>query len=155
VLEQGDKFAIAYSEEQLQIIRETVIIMRGHFSFVVHSADIYQSIATAHINPCIRMAANLPLSAGPAEQEEAKKILQQTTDESAEAIKKLAQQELEAYHSNLEKRVLEIEEELNALGLPAPEGDGENLKAIDEGVKESTEEIRKEGVPLDVEQDDM
>jgi hypothetical protein len=144
ITRQGGQFAIAYNEQQLQIIRETVITLRGHFSFVVHSADMYQEIATTHINPCIRMAANLPLSAGPAEQEEAKKVLQQTTDKSSEAIKKLAQQELEAYHNDLEKRVLEIEGELVALGLPAPEADEENLKAIEDGVKESSEEIAEE-----------
>lgn len=51
----------------MQVIRETVITLRGHFGFVAHSADMYQDIATSHINPCIRMAANIPLSAGSAE----------------------------------------------------------------------------------------
>lgn len=138
----GDIFAIAYSEQQLRIIRETLITLRGHFSFVVHSTDLYQEIATAHINPCIRMAANLPLSVSPAQQELAKQQLKDATDKSSEAIKKLAQKELEAYHNDLDKRVSEIEDEIAALGLPASELDEEeNLRAVEEGVREAGEEI--------------
>jgi len=137
----GDQFALAYSERQLRVIRETVVTLRGHFGFVVHSADMYQEIATNNINPCISMAANLPLSAGPAEQEEAKRILKEMTDKSSDAIKQLSQREMEMYHKDLEKRVQEIEGELSALGLPALEGDEENLIAIEDGVKESSEEI--------------
>jgi hypothetical protein len=144
ITKQDDKFAIAYSEQQLQIIRETLFTLRGHFSFVVHSTDMYQEIATTYINPCIRMAANLPLSAGPEDQEKAKQVLKQMTDESSDAIKKLAQQELEAYHKDLETRVQEIEGELTALGLPVPETEDENLRAIEDGVKESSEEIAED-----------
>jgi hypothetical protein len=75
----------------MQAIRETMIILRGHFAFVATSADLYQNIAGSHINPCLRMAASLPLSATIEEQEKAKGELKEATDGSAEAIKKLAQ----------------------------------------------------------------
>ncbi|KAK4160285.1 hypothetical protein QBC43DRAFT_338377 [Cladorrhinum sp. PSN259] len=139
------RFLLAHSESQLQVIRETVITLRGHFGFVVHSADMYQDIATRYINPCIRMAANLPLSAGPAEQDEAKRQLNLVTDESSEAIRQLAQQETEKYRKDLESRVLEIEGEMAALGLEPPgEEEQENLQAIDEGIKETSLGIAQE-----------
>ena len=59
----SDAFAIAYNRAQVDTIRETVITLRGHFRFVVKSADLYDEVATTHINPCIRMAARLPVSA--------------------------------------------------------------------------------------------
>ncbi|KAL7800903.1 hypothetical protein V8C43DRAFT_302111 [Trichoderma afarasin] len=141
ITKPGDQFTLAYSEAQLQMIRESVITLRGHFSFVVHSVDMYQEIATTHINPCIRLVANLPLSADSNEQKKAKTFLEKTTDESSKAIRKLAKQELEAYHRDFEKRIQEIEEEMAALGLPAAVEDEENLKAIEDGVKESGEKI--------------
>lgn len=141
ITKPGDQFTLAYSEAQLQMIRESVITLRGHFSFVVHSVDMYQGIATTHINPCIRLVANLPLSADSNEQKKAKTFLEKTTDESSKAIRKLAKQELEAYHRDFEKRIQEIEEEMAALGLPAAVEDEENLKAIEDGVKESGEKI--------------
>lgn len=55
---------------------------------------MYQEIATTHINPCIRLVANLPLSASSDKQEEAKASLEQRTEESSEAIQKLAKQEI-------------------------------------------------------------
>ncbi|KAI8633695.1 hypothetical protein F5Y19DRAFT_462008 [Xylariaceae sp. FL1651] len=140
---QGDQLAMAYNEQQLNDIRKTVFTLRGHFSYVVHEADIYLEIATAYISPCIRMAASLPLSAGPDEQEEATRKLKRTTSESSEAIRKLAQRELNAYHKDFGDRVLEIEE-LSALDLPVPEEDEENLKSIRDGVKESSEGIIEE-----------
>ncbi|KAK3379009.1 hypothetical protein B0T24DRAFT_716666 [Lasiosphaeria ovina] len=146
--DKSQSFILSHSEQQLQVIRETVITLRGHFGFVVHSADMYQDIATRHINPCIRMAANLPLSVGPAEQEQARCQLKLMTDASSKAIQRLAQEETEAYQRDLEKRVLEIEGELAALGFEPPEeGDEDkdgNLQAIEEGIKESSEEIAEE-----------
>ncbi|KAK1829438.1 hypothetical protein QBC39DRAFT_356565 [Podospora conica] len=140
------QFALAYSDQQLQVIRETVVTLRGHFGFVVRNADLYQEIATAHLNPCIRMAANLPLSAGPAEQDEAKRQLKLMTDASSEAIKTLARQEMEAYERDLDSRLLEIDEEMAALGYEPPEGEdeAENQQAIEEGVKESAEKMAEE-----------
>ncbi|KAK5662533.1 hypothetical protein OQA88_8445 [Cercophora sp. LCS_1] len=135
----------AHSERQLQIIRETVVSLRGHFGFVVHSADMYQDIATRHINPCIRMAANLPLSAGPAEQDEARRRLKLMTDESSEAIRRLAQQEMEAHQRDLESRVLEIEGEMAALEFePPPEELEEVRQAIRERVEEPSKEMEEE-----------
>ncbi|KXJ88128.1 hypothetical protein Micbo1qcDRAFT_214731 [Microdochium bolleyi] len=144
VTRQGGHFAIAYSEQQLQVIRETLITLRGDFGFVVHSADMYQEVATTHINPWIRMAANLPLSAGPAEQEEAKRELEKETLASANAIKLLAERETERYHKTQDDRVEEIEKELSRLGLPPLSEDDENLKAIAIGVKESSDEIARD-----------
>lgn len=149
ITKPGDQFTLAYSEGQLQIIRESVITLRGHFSFVVHSVDMYQEIATTHINPCIRLVANLPLSASSEKQGEVKKSLEQRTRESSEAIQKLAKQELEAYHQAFEDRIQEIEEEMAALGLPAPEEDEENLRAIEDGVKESGRKILEDVEEMD------
>ncbi|KAK4463239.1 hypothetical protein QBC42DRAFT_305028 [Cladorrhinum samala] len=142
----ADIFAIAYSEQQLRIIRETLVTLRGHFSFVVSSTSLYQEIATAHINPCIRMAANLPLSVSPAQQDLAKQQLKDATDKSSEAIKMLAQKQMEAYHNELDKRVSEIEDEMAALGLPPSElaDEEENLRAVEEGVKEAGDEIAED-----------
>jgi len=141
VTHTDDIFTIAYNEAEVQAIRETMIVLRGHFAFVATSADLYQNIAGSHINPCLRMAASLPLSATIEEQEKAKGELKEATDGSAEAIKKLAQQELEKFQSQLVERCEEIEGELETLSLPAREYERENLKAIEEGVKESNEEL--------------
>ncbi|KAL6798171.1 hypothetical protein J3E68DRAFT_449169 [Trichoderma sp. SZMC 28012] len=149
ITKPGDQFTLAYSEAQLQMIRESVITLRGHFSFVVHSVDMYQEIATTHINPCIRLVANLPLSANSNEQKKAKTFLEKRTEESSKAIQKLAKQELEAYHRDFEKRIQEIEEEMAALGLPAAVEDEENLKAIEDGVKESGEKISEDLEEMD------
>ncbi|QYT05239.1 hypothetical protein H0G86_012133 [Trichoderma simmonsii] len=149
ITKPGDQFTLAYSEAQLQMIRESVITLRGHFSFVVHSVDMYQEIATTHINPCIRLVANLPLSADSNEQKKAKTFLEKRTEESSKAIQKLAKQELEAYHRDFEKRIQEIEEEMAALGLPAAVEDEENLKAIEDGVKESGEKISEDLEEMD------
>ncbi|KAK4205447.1 hypothetical protein QBC40DRAFT_260726 [Triangularia verruculosa] len=141
-----DKFLLAHSEHQLRVIRETVITLRGHFGFVVHSADMYQEIATQYINPCIRMAATLPLSAGEVEQNQATQQLKSMTDESSEAIKRLAQREMETYQRDLESRVLEIEGEMAALGWePSNEEEQQgNLQAIEDGIKESAEDMVEE-----------
>lgn len=144
ITKTSSQFALAYSEGQLQIIRESVITLRGHFSFVVHSVDMYQEIATTHINPCIRVVANLPLSADSKKQEKAKKWLQERTEESSKAIQKLAKQELDAYHRAFENRIQEIEEEMAALGLPDAVEDEENLRAMTDGVKESGEKISED-----------
>jgi hypothetical protein len=137
-----DVFTLAYSEQQLCAIREAVIMLRGHFGFVVHSTDLYQEIATLHINPCIRMAAELPLSAGLAEQQEAKRQLQEVTEKSSEAIRQLAHREFEDYRQRFSKRVQNMEDEMAAMGLPAPElDDEENLKAVEDGVREANQEI--------------
>ncbi|PNP55759.1 hypothetical protein THARTR1_03979 [Trichoderma harzianum] len=144
ITKTSDEFALAYSKGSLQIIRESVITLRGHFGFVVHSVDMYQEIATTHINPCICLVANLPLSAGPNEQEKAKISLAQRTKEGSKAIQSLAKQELEAYRQDFEKRIQEIEEEIAALGLPAAVEDEENLRAIEDGVKESGEKISED-----------
>jgi len=161
ITKDGGRFAIAYNESQIQVLRETVITLRAHFSFVVKSADMYQEIATSHINPCIRMAASLPLSATPEQQEAAKAKLKQATDESSEAIKLLAQQELGVYYRDLEQRCQKIEEELGPLALRAleDENENENLKAIEQGVKESGEEvaesIKQSGALFDEIMDDI
>ncbi|KAI3317962.1 hypothetical protein HD806DRAFT_351559 [Xylariaceae sp. AK1471] len=118
-----------------------MILLRGHFGFV-KSADLYLDIAGTHINPCLRMAANLPLSASPDDQSRAKEQLQQATEESAAAIKKLAQKELDEYHKQLEDRCQEIETELQA--LPSSTDNTDNLKAIEDGVKESSGEMAEE-----------
>lgn len=135
---------MVYSEQQLQAIRETVITLRGHFGFVVHSADLYQEVATAHINPCIRMAAALPLSANPDEQEIAKKALYDMTSVSAAAITRLAEREMKKHDKDFENRVQEIGRELDSLGLPPPCDDDENLKSIESGVKEASSDIAAE-----------
>lgn len=144
----GDLLRLAHTEQQLHAIRETVVTLRGHFGYVVHSTDMYQEIATKHINPCIRMAANLPLSAGEAQQEDARRQLKQMTDASSEAINVLARREMEAYRRDLEGRVREVEQEMAALGFKPLEGgdEGENVQAIKEGVKASAEEISGMGM---------
>lgn len=144
ITEQDDHFTVAYSEGQLQIIRESVIALRGHFAFVVHSVDMYQEIATMHINPCIRLVANLPLSADSKKQEEAKKFLEKKTEESSNAIEELAKKELEAYHRAFESRIQEIEEEIASIDLPDAVEDEENLKAIGDGVKEAGEKMSED-----------
>lgn len=140
----SDHFAMAYSEQQLQAIRETIITLRGHFGFFVHSADLYQEVATAHINPCIRMAAALPLSASPDEQEIAKQTLNDMTSASATAITRLAERETKKYVKDFENRVQEIERELDSLELPPPRDDDENLKSTESGVKEASSDIATE-----------
>jgi len=147
----GEFLRLAHTEHQLHAIRETVVTLRGHFGYVVHSTDMYQEIATRHINPCIRMAANLPLSAGEAQQEEARRQLKQMTDASSEAIKALARHEMEAYQRDLDSRMLEIDEEIAALRFEPFEGEdeGENVQAIEEGVRASAEEVaRARNVPM-------
>jgi hypothetical protein len=138
----GDVFTLAYSEQQLCAIREAVMALRAHFGFVVRSTDLYQEIATLHINPCIRMAAELPLSAGLAEQQKAKLQLQEVTEKSSDAIRQLAHQEFEDYKQRFSKRVQDMEDEMAAMGLPAPElNDEETLKAVEDGVREANQEI--------------
>ena len=128
-------FELAFSEAQANTLRETMILLRGHFGFVVKSTDIYLEIAASHINPCIQMAAMLPLSAGPEEQEAAKQKLAFTAEESAKAIRLLAEREMEAYNKEIEDRFSKIEEELKL--LPPLENEDEVTKAIQEGVDES------------------
>jgi hypothetical protein len=130
-------------EQQIRIIRESVIMMHGHFGFIVRSTDLYQKIATQYINPCIRMAAELPVGAGPAEQEEAKQQLQDVAEKSSAAIQELARREFEDYEQRLSSRVQEIDDEISAMGLlPAPELDnGEYLQAVDDGVREANQEL--------------
>lgn len=140
----GDKdaFKIAYSRAQVETIRETVITLRAHMGFVVKSTDLYEEVASAHINPCMRMTALLPVSATPEKQDEAKAMLELATRESSEAIQLIARREMESYHNDLESRCEVIEEELKS--MPQLEGLVRMERAIREGVKESSEEMVEE-----------
>ncbi|KAN0103471.1 hypothetical protein V8E51_011784 [Hyaloscypha variabilis] len=44
VSEGANSFALMYNEWQVKEIRETMITLRGHFAFVVRSADLYQEV---------------------------------------------------------------------------------------------------------------
>jgi hypothetical protein len=85
------------------------------------------------------MAALLPLSASPEEQGEAKKELKKATDESAAAIEALAKKEMNSYYQQLEDRCKEIEADIGK--LPELEDELGTIRAIEEGVKEASEEI--------------
>ena len=133
---------IGFHQSQINLIRETLLTLRGHFGFVVQSADLYQAIATQYINPCLRMAALLPLSASLDEQNEAKRKLKEATDESAAAIKVLAEKEMKSYHEQLEVRCKELEADMEK--LPDLEDELGTLHAIQAGTKEASEEIISE-----------
>jgi hypothetical protein len=139
ITQSANGIEIGFHQSQINMIRETLLTLRGHFGFVVQSADLYQAIATKHINPCLRMAALLPLSASPEEQGEAKKELKKATDESAEAIEALAKKEMNSYYQQLEDRCKEIEADIGK--LPELEDELGTIHAIEEGVKEASEEI--------------
>ncbi|EMD61588.1 hypothetical protein COCSADRAFT_39290 [Bipolaris sorokiniana ND90Pr] len=139
VTESADSIEMGFHQSQINMIRETMLTLRGHFSFVITSADLYQKIATNHINPCLRMAALLPLSASVAEQSDAKRKLREATDESAEAIKALAEEEMNKYHQQLQTRCNEIEADIGE--LPQLEDELGTISAITIGVKEASEEI--------------
>lgn len=139
-----EKFTLASIQGHVKIIREAVITFRGHFSFIVDSAHMYQQIADEHLNPCLRMAATLSLSAGPEEQERAQQFLEKTANESSQAIRELAEKQMDDFFKTLDKRVEEIDGEITTLGLPATLNDWQNLQAITEGVKESSDEIVRE-----------
>lgn len=68
ITQSANSIEMGFHQSQINMIRETLLTLRGHFGFVITSADLYQKIATNHINPCLRMVALLPLSASPAEQ---------------------------------------------------------------------------------------
>jgi hypothetical protein len=140
-IENGNEqqLTVEYNEYQKQVIRETMILLRGYFGFVAHSTELYQQISREHILPCIREAATLPLSATRAEQDIAKAHLLERANASAEAIRDLAQREYDAFHGSLEARVKEIDDDLKK--MPALQYD--NRKAIEEGVRESNAETRE------------
>jgi hypothetical protein len=140
--EGANSFALMYNEWQVKEIRETMITLRGHFAFVVKSADLYQEVAASHINPCLRMAANLRISATETEQNVAKEKLERTANESAEMIRKIAEQEMEVYHRELSQRFQEIENEIEE--LPPLENQTEVVARIDEGVQEASVKIAEE-----------
>ena len=131
-----DPFSLAYSETQAQLLRETMFTLRGHFAFVVRSADLYEEINREHIAPCLRMATLLPISASPEKQNEAKLTLAEQTQASAEAIKKIAQEQMRIYQGELEKRCQEIDADLGL--IEGPEMEPERLQAIQDGVNESS-----------------
>ncbi|KAK0111108.1 hypothetical protein ONS95_001485 [Cadophora gregata] len=144
VAEGSNSFALMYNEWQVKEIRETMITLRGHFAFVVKSADLYQEVAAAHINPCLRMAANLRISATEAEQNVAKEKLERAAIESSEMIQSIAEEQMEVYRKELSQRVEEIEHELNELDLPPLNDQAEFVARIEEGVQEASDETARE-----------
>ena len=144
-------FGLSYGDAQTHMIREAILMLRGHFTFVVESARLYRRISTKYILPCIRMTAELRLDASAEEQEAAKQLLQSFTKECASAIQLMAKKELEAVEDQLRVRCEEMEEELK--GLPAPKA--YETKAIDEGVKEARTEMTGDQGRLEAELDDL
>lgn len=132
----SDPFSLAYSETQAQLLRETMYTLRGHFAFVVRSADLYEEINREHIAPCLRMATLLPISATPEQQNEAKLTLAEQTQASAEAIKKMAQDQMKIYQGELEKRCQEIDADLAS--IEGPEMEPDRVQAIKDGVNDSS-----------------
>lgn len=105
---------------------------------MIDSARLYQRISTDYILPAMGRTADLQLTASPGAQKRAKEELKAITDECAATIKALAEQELRVIGEQIDARVTELDEKVNAMSLPAPEPGVMN--AIIEGVKESSQQ---------------
>ena len=155
ISEEGVDFGISLGNVQTHMIREALLLLRGHFTFVVESARLYQKISAAYILPCIRMTAELQVGASVEEQNVAKQQLKEFTDKAAADIKLLAEKELEAFNNQIKMRCEEIDEQIEEEMKDLPVLEPYVQKAIDEGVKESSQQMLKDSSGLAEELDDI
>ncbi|KAL8689045.1 MAG: hypothetical protein Q9218_005194 [Villophora microphyllina] len=149
-------FGLSYGQAQKNIIRQTVLSLRGQITFIIESTRLYRGISTQFIMPSIRMAASLPLEASVQQQDDFKKELKLFTNGCADKIMILATEEYEKTSKQLGNGVMDVDEEM--LALPAqPDHIHE---AIDEGIKDASrqkqeqfEEIKKANLPLEINDD--
>ena len=145
ISDNGIDFGLSYGDVQVRMIRETILLLRGHFAFIVESARLYQNISAQYIIPCMRKTADLKVGDSVEKQNEARADLKNFTEECAQSIRHLAQKEFENIQGQLMSRCVEIDDELQSLRLPAPENYVQ--QAIEEGVKEASAQIPESYVP--------
>ena len=140
----GVDFGLSYGQAQTNIIRQTIFSIRGHVTFIVESTRLYRGISKRYIQPCMRMAANLPLEASAEEQDRFRNDLKIFTSDCGHQILTLANEELKKTNEQLDDRFLELDEA--TLGLPEPP---EYVKeAIEEGIQDASRQKQAQAAEL-------
>ncbi|KAL9636882.1 MAG: hypothetical protein Q9204_002081 [Flavoplaca sp. TL-2023a] len=141
----GTDFKISYGQAQSNIIRQTILSIRGQVTFTIESTRLYQGISRSYIQPSMRKAANIPLHCSAEDQDGFAADLHTFTEKCANSILLLATEELKKTDRQFEERLLDLD--LAEKGLPAPPEYVE--KAIEDGIGDASRQKQDQAKDLD------
>lgn len=145
ISDRGIDFELSYGQAQANIIRQSILSIRGQVTFTIESTRLYQRISNSYIQPSMRKAVNIPLYSSVEEQDMFAADLKTFTEKCANSILLLATEELKKTDGQLEERLLDLD--IAEKGLPAPP---EHVKkAIDDGIGDASRQKQAQAKDLD------